>query len=105
MPSTCGRSSAPCAPRCACSPAAIEDALAAVEDGLSIVEANGDRCFEAELYRLRGEALAQALDLAAGVDDVEKAIAIATAQGALGLERRARASLSQLHARNGPGHT
>ncbi len=34
------------------------DAQTAVDDGLRIVAANGDRCFEAELYRLRGEARA-----------------------------------------------
>ena len=96
MPSTCAGSSAPRAPKCACSPAAIEDAYNAVDDGLSIIEANGDRCFEAELYRLRGEALAHEDVTAAAIGDVQKAISIATAQGALGLSRRATASLSRL---------
>ena len=73
-----------------------EDAYNAVDDGLSIIEANGDRCFEAELYRLRGEALAHDGVTAAAIDDVQKAISIATAQGALGLSRRATASLSRL---------
>ena len=73
-----------------------EDAYNAADDGLSIIEANGDRCFEAELYRLRGEALAHDGDTAAAIDDVQKAISIATAQGALGLSRRATASLSRL---------
>ena len=72
-----------------------EDAFAVVEDGLRIVEATGDRCFEAELYRLRGETIAHE-NLAAAVDDVQKAIATATAQGALGLRRRASSSLSRL---------
>ena len=73
-----------------------EDAYAAVDDGLSIIEANGDRCFEAELYRLRGEALAHEGRTAAAIGDVHKAISVATAQGALGLSRRATASLSRL---------
>ena len=72
-----------------------------VEEGLTIVESTGDRFFEAELYRLRGEAVAHEIDLETGVNDVEKAIAIAAAEGALGLERRARASLSQLQASAG----
>ena len=79
----------------------VADALAVVEEGLTIVESTGDRFFEAELYRLRGEAVAHEIDLETGVNDVEKAIAIAAAQGALGLERRARASLSQLQASAG----
>ena len=73
-----------------------EDACIAVDDGLSIIDANGDRCFEAELYRLRGEALAHDGVTAAAIGDVQKAISIATAQGALGLSRRAAASLSRL---------
>jgi tetratricopeptide (TPR) repeat protein len=73
-----------------------EDAYAAVDDGLSIIEANGDRCFEAELYPLRGDALAHEGRTAAAIGDVHKAISVATAQGALGLSRRATASLSRL---------
>ena len=73
-----------------------DDAYNAADDGLSIIEANGDRCFEADLYRLRGEALAHEGVTAAAIDDVQRAISIATAQGALGLTRRATASLSRL---------
>ena len=73
-----------------------QDAYAAVDDGLSIIEANGDRCFEAELYRLRGEALAHKGGAAAAIGDVHKAISVATAQRVLGLSRRATASLSRL---------
>ena len=73
-----------------------EDAHIAVDDGLSIIEANGDHCFEAELYRLRGQALAHDGVTAAAIDDVQRAISIATAQGALGFTRRATASLSRL---------
>ena len=62
-----------------------EDAYNAVDDGLSIIEANGDRCFEADLYRLHGQALAHDGVTAAAIGDVQKAISIATAQGALGL--------------------
>ena len=73
-----------------------DHAYNAVDDGLSIIETNGDRCFQADLYRLRGEALAHDGDTAAAIDDVQRAISIATAQGGLGLSRRATASLSRL---------
>ena len=73
-----------------------EDAYTAVDDGLRIVEANGDHSFEAELYRLHGEALDDEIVTASAIDDVQKAISIATAQGTLGLSRRATASLSRL---------
>jgi predicted ATPase len=73
-----------------------EDALAAAADGLAEVERTGERWYEAELHRLRGEALA-ALD----ADDpaaraaFERAVEIATAQGAAGLRRRAAESLAR----------
>ena len=73
-----------------------DDAYNAVDDGLSIIEANGDRCFEAELHRLRGQALAHDGVTAAAIGDVQKAISIATTQGAVGLSRRATTSLSRL---------
>ena len=67
-----------------------------VLDFNNVIETNGDRCFEAELYRLRGEALAHDGVTAAAIGDVQKATSIATAQRALGLSRRAAASLSRL---------
>ncbi|MET0457644.1 MAG: BTAD domain-containing putative transcriptional regulator [Ilumatobacteraceae bacterium] len=72
-----------------------EDALAAVDEGLLIIAANGDRCFEAELRRLRGQALAAEGVTAEATGDVQTAISVATAQGALGLARRADACLAR----------
>ena len=73
------------------------DALKAVEEGIAFAEDNGDRFYCAELYRLRGELFAQPSLGDAGRADASfrKAIEIARQQGAVVLERKARASLSQ----------
>jgi adenylate cyclase len=77
----------------------IDDALAAVDKGLVAVEATGERYFESELHRLRGDALASS-----GRPDhevratLDRAVAVATGQGSLGLVRRAEASLARLAA-------
>jgi DNA-binding SARP family transcriptional activator len=71
------------------------DALAAVQDGLDAVEATGERWYEAELHRLRGETFAAQGRPPADVrHEVDRAIAIADAQGALALRRRAEATLA-----------
>lgn len=72
----------------------LEDAHESVDAGLDIVATAGEAWYEAELHRLRGEALVAADrrdPLAA--DSFRTAIAVATAQGAHGLLRRAQASL------------
>lgn len=69
---------------------APEMALAVVGDGLADVEATHERWYEAELHRLRGQALAghAPADAAAAF---ARAVAVASAQGAAGLRRRAEA--------------
>jgi DNA-binding winged helix-turn-helix (wHTH) protein/predicted ATPase len=74
------------------------DALAALNEALALVEQTGERLFEAELHRLRGEALRSA-----GHADAEgcfhQALAVARRQAARSLELRAAVSLARL----GPG--
>jgi hypothetical protein len=75
------------------------DALAILDEGLLDVETRNERWWEAELHRLRGEALIGGGDpavRATGEDELRHAVAIATAQGAEGLRRRAEASLVRL---------
>jgi DNA-binding SARP family transcriptional activator len=74
----------------------VDAALASANTGISDVEASGERWLEAELHRLRGEALA-GLDPTdpAATAELELAVTIATAQGALELQRRAEASLAR----------
>jgi DNA-binding SARP family transcriptional activator len=78
----------------------IDAALASADKGISDVEASGERWLEAELHRLRGEALA-GLDPTdpAATAALQRAVTIATAQGALALQRRAATSLAQATAR------
>jgi predicted ATPase len=71
------------------------EAMKAVEEAISLVETTGERFYSAELYRLRGELLAQA---SIGQRDEAKAefnraVKIAAQQGAVSLERKARDSL------------
>ena len=71
------------------------DALAALDEGLALVERTEERLFEAELYRLRGEALRSAAH-----PDAEgcfhQALAVARKQSARSLELRAAVSLARL---------
>ena len=72
-----------------------EHALTVIADGLLDVETTDEHWYEAELHRLRGQALAAARppdgDAAACV---RLAVAIAAAQRAAGLRRRAEAMLA-----------
>ena len=75
----------------------FDAALSVADDGLADVETTGERWFEAELHRVRGEALAGIGDsTSAAEDDFRQAVAIATAQGARGLRDRAESSLARL---------
>ena len=74
------------------------EAIKAVEEAISLVETTGERFYSAELYRLHGELLARA---SIGRRDeakpeFDRAIKIATQQGAISLERKARDSLRRL---------
>jgi hypothetical protein len=59
----------------------------------------GERFYEAELHRLRGEVLAS-LAVGKAATEFERAVEIAREQGAHPLEQRARASLSALEVRD-----
>ena len=71
-------------------------------EAFHLVDATGERFYEAELHRLRGELL---LAASAGEDEVEacfqKALQVAHEQEAKSLELRAATSLAQLWARQG----
>jgi adenylate cyclase len=72
----------------------FDDAIASADEGLLVVESTGDRLYEAELHRLRGEAQAGLGRADHALEEFHNAIRIATAQGALGLLRRAEDSLA-----------
>ena len=74
-----------------------------IQEGLDAVEATGERWFEAELYRLRGNFVRS---LPRGGDrraeqDFETAMRIAASQGAKLLELRAATSLARLWTERG----
>jgi predicted ATPase len=72
-------------------------ALACADEGLATAGATGERWCEAELRRQRGLALA-ALDASdpAAVAELEQAVTVADAQGALAFLRRAQEDLEAL---------
>lgn len=78
-----------------------EEALQAVEDGLDVSNRNGERYYDAELWRFKGEVL-KAQNRTAEVESCfQKAIEIARQQAARSLELRACTSLARLWQRNG----
>lgn len=80
-----------------------------LEEAFAFVDKTGERCYMAELYRLKGTILLGALNnddcRSACSDEVEacfrKAIEVARHQGARSLELRAALSLAQLWQREG----
>lgn len=70
-----------------------EAALDAITEALDLVERCGERFYEAELYRLRGEMLCES-DPTRAVDCFQTALAIARRQHARALERRILAALA-----------
>jgi hypothetical protein len=73
----------------------VDEAMTALDDAFRSVLVTKETWYEAELHRLRGEALtALGADPHAVGDEYRSAIQIASAQGAVGLRRRAEASLS-----------
>jgi DNA-binding SARP family transcriptional activator/tetratricopeptide (TPR) repeat protein len=73
-----------------------EAALIAVDQALAEVEATGERFYEAELCRLRGEVLGHAPERAEEAEHwLRRAVAVAESQQAISLQRRAVASLSR----------
>jgi TOMM system kinase/cyclase fusion protein len=83
---------------------AVDDGLAAVEEGLALTQTQLDVYYDAELYRLRGELLLLRPDPAGAEAAFHTALAIARRQGALALELRAATSLGRmLHAQGRAG--
>jgi predicted ATPase len=81
----------------------FKEALDTLDEGLKTVEANDDRFQEAELHRLKGEALlAASADRAAEAEACfRQALAIARRQQSKAWELRAATSLARLWQRNG----
>jgi hypothetical protein len=79
-----------------------EEGLAALEEGFALVEKSGERYYEAELHRLKGDLLlAQGADETEGERDFRQAIAAARESNARSLELRAVMSLSSLWQQQG----
>ncbi|HSN54072.1 MAG TPA: AAA family ATPase [Candidatus Sulfomarinibacteraceae bacterium] len=76
--------------------AAVADGLAALDRAVARAELGGERFWEAEIHRLRGELLRCAGDDEAAEQSFRRALAVARAQGALSLELRAATSLAEL---------
>jgi predicted ATPase/DNA-binding winged helix-turn-helix (wHTH) protein len=82
--------------------AGVDRGLAVLDEALAVADSTGERCYQAELYRLRGERLlahADADDARGAEACFEQALAIARAQEALSLELRATMSLARLRRR------
>ncbi|MEM7344477.1 MAG: AAA family ATPase, partial [Chloroflexota bacterium] len=73
-----------------------EAGLAAIEQGLTEIQTGGERYWEAELYRLRGEFQLGQSDKTEAEGSFHQAIAIAQQQAARSLELRATVSLARL---------
>jgi predicted ATPase len=75
-----------------------EAGLAALSEAPTLVETTGERYYEAELHRLKGELLLQhaALEVSQAETCFQQALAIARRQQAKSLELRAAMSLSRL---------
>ncbi len=71
-------------------------ALAALDEANDIIENTGERFVEAEIHRLRGEALRLEADDCAAAACFRTALDVAHEQGALSLELRAVSSLARL---------
>jgi predicted ATPase len=82
----------------------VDNAFASLDDALRFVEQSGERYYEAELHRLRGELLL-ACGRASDAEEIEgcfrKAIEVARKQDAKSWELRATTSLARLLAKQG----
>jgi predicted ATPase len=82
--------------------ARFEDAHKALSEGLAVAEKNDDRCYEAELHRLKGELqLAESSNEAAAEACFHQAIKTARRQQSRAWELRATTSLARLWQRQG----
>ena len=81
----------------------IKEGLSALDEGLTVMEKTGERFYQAELYRLKGELLLRSSSYLSGAglpkeveEYFDKALQIASRQNAKSLELRAAMSLSRL---------
>jgi DNA-binding winged helix-turn-helix (wHTH) protein len=74
----------------------IADGLKAVDEAMGLVDRTGERFWEAEIHRLRGELSRLDGDDAAAETSFRKSLGVARRQGALSLELRAATSLAKL---------
>ena len=81
----------------------IEEGLAALDDALAKAAVSGERGWDAEIHRLRGELTGRLPypDPAKAEDSFRTALAIAREQGTRGYELRAATSLARLWAEQG----
>jgi tetratricopeptide (TPR) repeat protein len=74
----------------------LDEAVAVVDEALAVVEDRGQRFYEAELHRIRGELLAAVGRHQEGESSLRRAVAVAGAQGAELFRERAEGSLARL---------
>jgi predicted ATPase len=81
----------------------LDDGLGAVTEALAAADRHGDRHYQAEMHRLKGELLLRqdASKIAEAKSCFQLAIEIARSQNAKSLEQRATTSLAQLLVRQG----
>ena len=81
-------------------PAPADEGLRVLDEALVLAESTGERCYQAELHRLKGERLlARALESGSVEAEAcfEQSLAIARQQGARSLELRTALSLARLY--------
>src|SRR5262249_12277191 len=78
-----------------------DDALALVDEALAMVEKTGERHWEAEIYRVKGELLLDSRGSSEAESCFRRAIDVARLHSAKSLERRAVMSLSLLLQKQG----
>jgi predicted ATPase len=81
----------------------IEEGLHAIDEALACVDRTGERLWEAELHRLKGELLSQhkTVPVAEAETCFQQALTVARGQGAKWWELRTAVSLSRLWQRQG----
>jgi len=78
-----------------------EEGLRVLDEALATAEATGERSYDAELYRLRGELLLSRGDVSAAEASFMQALAVSREQHASALELRAATSLVRLERAHG----
>ena len=73
-----------------------DEAWDLLEEATTMVDSNGERFYEAELYRLKGELLLKKSELANAKNCLERSLEIAKSQKAISLQFRTEMSLAKL---------